>query len=50
MPRTAESIAGKLVEVCCQGRRSRSRDRISPFSMPATAGRVLDVYQQVLEG
>jgi glycosyltransferase involved in cell wall biosynthesis len=48
VPRTAEAVAQKLVEVCQRGARSRGRERLAPFSMPATAEKVLDVYQSVL--
>lgn len=49
VPRTAETIAEKLVEVCRRGQRSHGRERLAPFSMAATAQRVLEVYQQVLQ-
>jgi glycosyltransferase involved in cell wall biosynthesis len=49
VPRTAEAIAGKLVEVCRHGQRSHGRERLAPFSMPATAEKVLEVYRRVLE-
>jgi teichuronic acid biosynthesis glycosyltransferase TuaC len=49
VPRTAEAIAGKLIEVCRHGGRSRGRERLSPFSMPATAQKVLEVYRRALE-
>lgn len=48
VPRDAEAIAAKLVEVCERGGRSRSRHRLEPYSMPATAAKVLEVYEQVL--
>lgn len=48
VPRDAEAIAAKLVEVCHRGVRSRSRERLEPYSMPATAARVLEVYRSVL--
>lgn len=48
VPRDAEAIAAKLVEVCQRGSRSRSRERLEPYSMPATAAKVLEVYRSVL--
>jgi glycosyltransferase involved in cell wall biosynthesis len=50
VPRTAGAIADKLVEVCRAGQRSQGRERLEPFSMPATAKKVLDVYHHVLDG
>jgi glycosyltransferase involved in cell wall biosynthesis len=50
VPRTAEAVADKLVEVCRRGQRSRGRERVAPFSMPATAKKVLEVYHGVLDG
>jgi glycosyltransferase involved in cell wall biosynthesis len=50
VPRTAEAIAEKLVEACRRGQRSHGRERLAPFSMPATARKVLEVYKAVTSG
>lgn len=50
VPRDAEAIAAKLVEVCQRGGRSSSRERLRPYSMPATAAKVLEVYKTVVSG
>jgi glycosyltransferase involved in cell wall biosynthesis len=49
VPRTAEAIAEKLVQVCRRDQRSRGRERLAPFSMPATAHKVLEVYMRALK-
>jgi glycosyltransferase involved in cell wall biosynthesis len=48
VPRTAEAIADKLVEVCRRGQRSHGRERLAPFSMQATANKVVRVYMAAL--
>jgi glycosyltransferase involved in cell wall biosynthesis len=48
VPRTAEAIAEKLIEVCRHGGRGRGRERLAQFSMPATAQKVLEVYKAVM--
>lgn len=48
VPRTAESIAERLIEVCLRAGRSHGRERLAPFSMPATAEKVLAVYKTAL--
>lgn len=48
VPRDVEAIAAKLVSVCQHGTRSRSRQCLEPYSMPATAAKVLEVYRSVL--
>lgn len=46
--RDVESIAAKIVEVCRRGERSRGRDRLAPYSMEATARKILEVYARVV--
>lgn len=48
VPRTAEAVAQRLLDVCQRGTRSRGRERLAAFSMPATAEKVLEVYQRAL--
>jgi glycosyltransferase involved in cell wall biosynthesis len=47
VPREVNAIAEKIVEVCRRGQRSRGRQRLIPYSMPATAKRILEVYARV---
>jgi glycosyltransferase involved in cell wall biosynthesis len=47
VPRDADAIAAKIVEVCRRGERSRGRERLAPYSMSATAKRILEVYARV---
>ena len=47
VPRQLEALAAKIVAVCSRGDRSHSRDRLGPYSLQATAKRVLDVYSRV---
>lgn len=47
VPRDAQAIAEKIVEVCRRGARSRGRERLIPYSMPNTAKRILEVYSRV---
>jgi glycosyltransferase involved in cell wall biosynthesis len=47
VPRDADAMAAKIVEVCCRGERSRACERLIPYSMPATAKRILEVYSRV---
>lgn len=48
VPREALAIAEKVVDVCRKGKRSRGRERLVPYSMPMTAKKVLEVYEDVL--
>lgn len=48
VPREIEAIAEKIVEVCRRGGRSRGRERLAPFSMQATARKILEVYARVV--
>jgi teichuronic acid biosynthesis glycosyltransferase TuaC len=45
--RDVGEIAERIVEVCRRGIRTCSRDRLAPFSMEATAERILEVYAEV---
>jgi glycosyltransferase involved in cell wall biosynthesis len=47
VPRDAAAMAAKIVEVCRREERSRGRERLIPFSMPATAKRIMEVYSRV---
>jgi glycosyltransferase involved in cell wall biosynthesis len=47
VPRDVDAMAAKIVEVCRRGERSRGRKRLIPYSMPATANRILEVYSRV---
>lgn len=47
VPREVEPIAEKIVEVCRRGGRSAGRERLTPYSMQATAKKVLNVYARV---
>ncbi len=46
--REAGAIARKMVEVCRYGRRTQGRERIARLSMENVAGRVVEVYAEVL--
>ena len=48
VPREAQSIAEKIVQVCRRGGRSQSRERLIPYSMQATARKILEVYGRVV--
>jgi len=50
VPRNAEGIAARMVEVCRKGARSRSRDSISHLSMINVARQVVEVYKEVTSG
>ena len=47
VPRQPDAMAAKIVAVCNRGERSRGRERLEPYSMPATAKRIMDVYSRV---
>jgi glycosyltransferase involved in cell wall biosynthesis len=47
VPRTLDALASKIIAVCRQGERSRGRERLGRYSMPATAKRILEVYSRV---
>jgi glycosyltransferase involved in cell wall biosynthesis len=47
VPRQLDALAAKIIAVCSRGERSHSRERLGPYSMPATAKRILDVYSRV---
>jgi teichuronic acid biosynthesis glycosyltransferase TuaC len=49
VPGTARAIAEKLAEVCRRGARSRCRERVAQFSLPAMAQKVIEVYKDVLQ-
>jgi glycosyltransferase involved in cell wall biosynthesis len=44
VPRQPDAMAAKIIAVCSRGERSSGRERLEPYSMPATAKRILDVY------
>lgn len=46
--RDPEEIAERLVEICRSGIRSDARERLAPYTMEATAGKILAVYRDVL--
>jgi glycosyltransferase involved in cell wall biosynthesis len=47
VPRDVDAMAEKIVDLCRRGERSRGRARLIPYSMPATAKRILEVYSRV---
>jgi glycosyltransferase involved in cell wall biosynthesis len=47
VPREVPAIARKIVEICRRGERSRGRERLIPYSMQATARKILEVYTAV---
>jgi len=47
VPREIGAVAAKIIAVCRKGGRSRGRERLGPYSMPATAKRILQVYTRV---
>jgi glycosyltransferase involved in cell wall biosynthesis len=47
VPRDVDALAAKIVDLCRRGERSRGRARLIPYSMPATAKRILEVYSRV---
>jgi len=47
VPREVDALAEKIVEVCRRGKRSSGRERLIPYSMQATAKRILEVYSRV---
>ena len=47
VPRDADAIAAKIVEVCRRRGRGGGRERLIPYSMPVTAKRILEVYSRV---
>jgi teichuronic acid biosynthesis glycosyltransferase TuaC len=48
VPRQADAIAEKIIEVCRRGRRTRGRDSIERLSMEVVAKQITDVYADVL--
>jgi glycosyltransferase involved in cell wall biosynthesis len=48
VPRELDALAAKIIAVCRQGERSRGRERLGPYSIPATAKRILEVYSRVV--
>jgi glycosyltransferase involved in cell wall biosynthesis len=49
VPREAQAIAQKIVQVCRSGKRSGGREWLHPYSMPMTARKILEVYEDVLQ-
>ncbi len=49
VPRTAQALAEKLVEVCRRGGRTHGRERAQQFSLQERAKKVLDIYRTVAE-
>jgi len=47
VPRDVDDVAAKIVELCRRGGRSRGRERLVPYSVPAIAKRILEVYSRV---
>jgi glycosyltransferase involved in cell wall biosynthesis len=47
VPRDVDAAAERIVELCRRGERSRGRERVIPYSLPATAKRILEVYDRV---
>jgi glycosyltransferase involved in cell wall biosynthesis len=47
VPREAKPMAGKIVEVCQRGARTRGREDIARLSIEKVAERVLAVYDRV---
>ncbi len=48
VPRDAEAIAAKIVEVCQRGERSQSREQIKRLSMEKVAEQIVGVYANAL--
>jgi glycosyltransferase involved in cell wall biosynthesis len=48
VPRDAEEIAAKIVEVCRRGMRTRGRDRMERYSMENIAKQIVQVYSSVI--
>lgn len=48
VPRDAEAMAAKIVEVCRRGGRSQSREQIKRLSMEKVAEQIVEVYANVL--
>ena len=48
VPRDAEAMAAKIVEICRRGTRTRGRDAIARLSMDSIARRIVDVYAEVI--
>ena len=48
VPRDADAIAAKIVEVCRRGTRARSRVRMARLSMETVARQVVEVYAAVV--
>lgn len=49
VPRHADAISAKIVEVCETETRSKARDRIARLSMENVAGRIIQVYGSVVQ-
>lgn len=47
VPRDVDAVAERIVELCRRGERSRGRERVTSYSLPATAKRILEVYDRV---
>lgn len=50
VPREAEAIAARIVEVCRSGNRARSRERMARLSMERVAEQILGVYGEAARG
>jgi glycosyltransferase involved in cell wall biosynthesis len=48
VPRDAEEIAAKIVEVCRRGTRTRGRERIAKLSMENVARQIVQVYSSLV--
>lgn len=49
VPRDAEAIAARIVEVCRRGTRTKGREWIARLSMESVAKQIVDLYQTVVE-
>jgi len=49
VPREVDAVAEKIVALCRCGERSRGRERLIPYSVPATAKKILEVYSRVCQ-
>jgi glycosyltransferase involved in cell wall biosynthesis len=50
VPRSAEAMASRIVEVCRKGTRSRGRAGIARLSMPNVARQIVEVYAELRQG
>jgi glycosyltransferase involved in cell wall biosynthesis len=48
VPREAGAMAAKIVEICRHGIRAHGRERLRPYSVAATAQRLVEVYARVV--